>query len=441
MESNFNFQGYFQGDDQGDLQVGFQGDFQGLEQDIWGGTAASMQPMVPDDNIDWSQWMDMDAMDAGEGMGIMNDWAGERNSEGDTGFNSEDTIQCHVLITANASDLSLPLSSQVGQHTINHSVSSLERLNQLSALEQVEPESMSNVWTREFTGSQPLAPSAVTSSANIVPSPLKARVRCSRPECKRTFRRKYELQRHEKSVHNRSAAFSCHVYGCNRIAKPLPRKDHFQLHMRKHHNANLFVCIFDTCRFGPLTQQELLDHLNTEHSQNGCCTAAEEASLAHFQWRQTPLSDGLHHFESSSNCLLAFLGCEHSVVEREFGFCQNGFLCYEDLRHMKSHEFIDRSKGYEAIEKFLDVRTWFYGLATCPICQLQFHNSHFDPAFFPHLRQHSKEERISKATDLAEIFRPCLSKKAEWNDCASDEFGAMITADLEEAGMISSAED
>jgi len=78
MDSSFNFQdnpqGNFQANFQGECQGDFQGDLQGLEQGILGGTNVSMQPMVPHDNIDWSQWMDFDAMGTGLGPGVMADW-------------------------------------------------------------------------------------------------------------------------------------------------------------------------------------------------------------------------------------------------------------------------------------------------------------------------------------------------------------------------------
>lgn len=63
---------------QGDFQADFQGDFQGLEQDIWGGTNLVMPPMVPDDTVDWSQWMNLDAMDMGTGPEVLAYWASER---------------------------------------------------------------------------------------------------------------------------------------------------------------------------------------------------------------------------------------------------------------------------------------------------------------------------------------------------------------------------
>lgn len=60
----------------------------------------------------------------------------------------------------------------------------------------------------------------------------RSRLQCAHPGCKRTFPRKFELQRHQDGVHSLKVAILCPVYGCNRVAKPFPRKDKFWEHMR-----------------------------------------------------------------------------------------------------------------------------------------------------------------------------------------------------------------
>ena len=296
---------------------------------------------------------------------------------------------------------------------------------------------MSNIYNHGFgdkLSSRPPIGLTTIASVKTTPQILKARVRCSRPGCNRTFRRKYELHRHESSVHDRNGALFCSVWGCNRIAKPLPRKDHFQSHMRKHQTAHLFVCIFDNCRLGPLAQDELLNHLNSQHGQDECCTATEKAWLGHFRWRQTPLIDGSIRFESKSNCPLTVLGCRYEAVR---SFADRGGVTFHESQHMQSHEFIDRSKAFEAIDKIMGICFWYRGLATCPICQDKFSCGKWElPG---HLQEHSKEERMSKATDLVEMFRPCLAGKAEWFFHFGVNFGAMVTAELEEAGVIPKA--
>lgn len=337
-----------------------------------------------------------------------------------------------------SADPTLPSLSLDGEQVAPWSVSPMAHLSQLSAAARVEellPNSSSpDCQTVSEAGT--LEVSSVITSTNRAPA-LKTRIRCSRPGCKLTFRRKYELQRHEKSVHDRSTALFCSVYGCNRIAnKPLPRIDHFQSHMKKHQTAHLFVCIFNHCRLSPFTQQELLDHLNSQHSHDECCTATEKACLAYFEWRQTPLSDGTLLFESERNCPLTFLGCNYVSNDTAFKAWH-----IEESKHLESHELIDRARGYEAIAYLRYSWTWISGLAICPICRLQSEISFSAGKFCSHLEQHSKEERISKATDLAEMFRPCLAGKVEWSSCCRDSFGAMITAELEEAGLLTKAEE
>lgn len=267
---------------------------------------------------------------------------------------------------------------------------------------------------------------ASKSLASKRPKGTKARIRCSHPGCKLTFPRNYERQRHQDGVHNPKVAILCWFYGCDRAAKPFPRKDKAWEHMRKHRNEQQFLCIFDNCRSGPWSQEELLSHLNSQHDQERCCVESEAIALGFFQWRQTPLRDGLFLFESKDNCLLAFLGCEFKVNDN---FRQ----------HLKSHELMDRSKGHEAIKTVEIGYMWDRGIATCPICQEQVCGpDDYIRQFTKHLEHHSKEERGVHAFELAEIFRPFLSRQRSWGYWGSPvaNFGIMMEAELQEAGVV-----
>ncbi|KAH7336588.1 hypothetical protein BKA65DRAFT_37112 [Rhexocercosporidium sp. MPI-PUGE-AT-0058] len=264
------------------------------------------------------------------------------------------------------------------------------------------------------------------------PKALKARIPCSHPGCKITFPRKFELKRHLNSVHNPQVAILCSVYECDRVFKPFPREDKAQEHMRKHPNEHQFVCIFQQCRSGPWSREELLSHLKSQHSWERC-SQSEDTALCFFQWRQTPLSDGSLLFESEDNCPLAFLGCELKDND-------NSVL----RRHLKSHELIDRAKGFEAIaavNRSGHFKLGYeYGFATCPLCQKQVcGQGSYIWSFASHLADHSKEERVVHAMELAELFRPYISKKRAWDYgwvAPGADFGRMIEAELQEAGVV-----
>ncbi|KAH9212676.1 hypothetical protein DL95DRAFT_391180 [Leptodontidium sp. 2 PMI_412] len=268
-----------------------------------------------------------------------------------------------------------------------------------------------------------IASQPLTSKRPKVP---KSRIRCSYPGCKLTFPRNYELQRHRDGVHNSKVAVFCPFYECDRAVKPYPRKDKAWEHMRKHRNGQQFLCIFDNCRSGPWSQEELLSHLKSQHIQGPCCTESEAIALGFFQWRQTPLRDGLFLFESKDNCPLAFLGCEFKADDN---FHQ----------HLTSHELMDRSKGYEAIQAVPNSSDFVLGTATCPICREQVCGpDDYIRQFTKHLEHHSKEERGVHAFELAEIFRPYLSRQRSWGywGYPGADFGIMMEAELQEAGLV-----
>lgn len=261
------------------------------------------------------------------------------------------------------------------------------------------------------------------------------RLRCPHPGCKLTFPRKWELQRHENGVHNPQISIFCPVYGCKRVDKPFPRADKFMEHMRKHSNMYQYLCMFNTCDVSPRTKEELFEHLNAQH-QRDCCSKTEKISLDSLAWRQTALSDGSLLFESKQSCPLAFLGCKYSEAIGTFGKGPWEEPT-KDMQHLRSHDLIDLSKAFEAIEQIMGSSYWFCGLATCPICQDKF--SYTQVELPRHLQEHSKKDRMSKATDLAEIFRPCLAGKVEWGYYYPANFLPMIKAELEEAGVIPNA--
>ena len=68
-------------------------------------------------------------------------------------------------------------------------------------------------------------------------------------------------------MQNANRCRACSVYDCNRTYKPFPRLDEFYEHVRTcHKRPERFLCILESCRQGPLTRVELVEHLNTQHS-------------------------------------------------------------------------------------------------------------------------------------------------------------------------------
>jgi hypothetical protein len=72
---------------------------------------------------------------------------------------------------------------------------------------------------------------------------VSSRVSCDWPECKETFTRAADLDRHRNSVHQPEKQFWCTVLGCDRsqsfsgLHRPFPRKDKRDSHVRKVHGA------------------------------------------------------------------------------------------------------------------------------------------------------------------------------------------------------------
>lgn len=96
----------------------------------------------------------------------------------------------------------------------------------------------------------------------------KQRLACEHVGCKSTFPRRYELQRHENTIHKRTVSILCPIYGCNRASKPFPRLDKFREHFAKHRNPDKFLCLVEKCRTGPLTDRQLMDYLANQHFED-----------------------------------------------------------------------------------------------------------------------------------------------------------------------------
>ncbi|KAG4442903.1 hypothetical protein IFR05_001607 [Cadophora sp. M221] len=418
------------------------GDFQasqGSQGDFSGGT----QMLLPIDfDVNWSLWMDMDAMsatDMGHGLGMMDDWGGaeSRRKTGLSVDQPRQTLSHHQSITFQplslwthhnygADEFGRCLGSDLSPSTLATSPMSVDDNGPPSIPSDRQLTSICKVsQTDDPNIHSSIASVSLTSKRPKVP---KSRIRCSYSGCKLTFPRNYELRRHQDGVHNPTIAVFCPFFECDRAVEPFPRKDKAREHMRKHQNVQHFICIFKDCRSSPWSKEELLSHLNGQHKHGQRCAESEAIALGFFQWRQTPLRDGLFLFESQDNCPLAFLGCKLTGSKSS------------TINHLGSHELVDRSRGFEAIAVVVASFWVCRGIATCPICREQVcAPADYIDQLVTHIKHHSKEERGVHAFELAEMFRPFLSQQLRWDHWASPvaDFGKMIEAELQEAGVIS----
>jgi hypothetical protein len=266
----------------------------------------------------------------------------------------------------------------------------------------------------------------------------KQRLPCLYDGCKQTFPRKYELNRHQSSVHSNDIALLCPIYGCKRVAIPFPRLDKFREHIRKHHNPKQFLCMIENCGIGPFTHDVLKDHLNTRHNLRSCQQPHLKDTLAAVGLRLTQLRDGAQRIEDINNCPLAFLGCSYHSKPRG-----PPPLRFDFDDHLDEHELIDCSKGYEAIISV--VGYWYYGgTITCPVCKKPVadkylayglaHHKHF----LGHMDGHSKEERNLHAKEVSEMLR--LYRSRPFWPHLDQKILERILGELEEVGVLPAEE-
>jgi hypothetical protein len=269
-------------------------------------------------------------------------------------------------------------------------------------------------------------------------SEAKARLVCTQSGCKLTFARKYELERHRKTIHDCNVSIVCSVYGCNRIAKPFPRVDKFYEHVRKHHKGpERFLCVVESCRQGPLTRTELVEHLNARHSLRTLEQPHLENILnclnlgGQFRNGEPILLDNINA------CPLRFLGCSHSHPPSS-----NARNKME--KHLRTHDLLERSKGYKKIVAFFG--SWMFyganGVATCPICRKLVCTEKVHYGYFiDHVDQHTKEERAMHAAEIAQLLRPYLTGQESMHSLHSTErilrwtMNPEFRARCEEAGV------
>jgi len=285
-------------------------------------------------------------------------------------------------------------------------------------------------------------PESTRSNQSIERRPKKVnprpRLRC--PECNLTFPRKYELNRHRSTIHDRKVSILCSVYGCSRVSKPFPRIDKFNEHFRKHHKGpERFLCVLETCRQGPLTREELVRHLKDHHLIRTIKQVEPhlDDALSSLSLRLSFPSEASPIIGDLRACPLWIYGC---------GFksdTSSHLLPWSTRSHLRNHELLERSKGYEVISAAFG-RWEAEGVAICPICKKQVCPAGFYPFvhIVRHVDEHTTEERREHAIEIAQMFRPYLvgQETDDWNETdrilkwnLDPEFRARV----EEAGVLS----
>ncbi|KAH6663205.1 hypothetical protein B0J14DRAFT_662195 [Halenospora varia] len=247
------------------------------------------------------------------------------------------------------------------------------------------------------------------------PKAVKPRVKCTFSGCRKTFPRKYELNRHTKSVHERTFAVFCPVYGCPRTEKALPREDKFLEHMKKHQNPLGLLCPVPDCRVGPFSLTELKVHASTHQIED-----LKKATLVinqYLHWKASSLQNGLVQVVDVHECPLSSTGCKFQA-SRSLTFHNTRSLM---ANHITEHELRERSIGYYEIILCLDF--WVnYGLASCLICGETF----MDPSsLIRHINQHSEAQWPLHATHLYEQLSPFMDGKTGaiiWREDEKREF-------------------
>jgi hypothetical protein len=239
---------------------------------------------------------------------------------------------------------------------------------------------------------------------------------CTHHGCPWTFGRRYELRRHEKNVHNRNFALLCPVYGCNRAEKPFPRTDKLKEQMRKHQDANRFLCIVEECRVGPFTSAQLKEHLQVQHNLHFGAQKDIDAVLKAAGLRLTMLRNGTSMLDDCVDCPLRFLGCKFREAKTNPANDALPVQSSSMVNHLNAHKLSELSKGYEVIVASCGSWPLRCSSGSCPMCQNRPYaegDTVIEMADFTQhiLEHHSKKERAAYMLELTEMFRPFLEKK------------------------------
>lgn len=187
------------------------------------------------------------------------------------------------------------------------------------------------------------------------------RLRCDYHGCtsKRTFRRKYELQRH--MTKHTGTRVSCFFSDCH---KSFYRQDKLKDHVRKHHidDSELVACPRPSCDFGPVEW----DLLNLHLRNHSCWTIIELVAIQLTKERHCPVTScnqvvdisGLRKHLDSHNAA-DLRGCQNALLECGYDsntlniicpVCRHQFVKRNDwIDHLTNDHLVTDSVHYQTI--------------------------------------------------------------------------------------------
>ena len=188
--------------------------------------------------------------------------------------------------------------------------------------------------------------------------------------------------------------------------------DKFREHVKTHKNPEKFLCIIETCRTGPLTRAQLVEHLGMQHlsdysrqPQVGDYIAALPflSTKIDFFNQRRPDTDIIgknheyslfHVFEKRSEGKDAcpIRGCDFRLS------LDQPVMEY----HIDNHDLMDRMKSHKDIERVCPKYDYLWSRFICPMCQEEVSAGwQYFHALPPHFdTRHSKEERLASPNML-----------------------------------------
>jgi len=248
---------------------------------------------------------------------------------------------------------------------------------------------------------EPCVPEASSTTAVVKPE-SKPRAKCKYPDCRSTFARKYDVERHERNVHDRTVNILCPVYGCNRATKPFARLDKFQEHFRhkKHVSAGKLMCPVDGCSFGPGNRTQLEQHLISQPHPS-CAKQPHLIGIIRTLQIRDPKYLLQRRLKGEDACPLRIAGCTFRLSAEE----------PDMTSHVNTHELGERLTYYKEIQGELGTTRFLH--ASCPLCKEKtdlsvFHR--FSNYFTNHLvNVHTRSDLMIHSLELWKMLHPLYS--------------------------------
>lgn len=224
------------------------------------------------------------------------------------------------------------------------------------------------------------------------------RLSCDWPgsRCKLTFKRRYELDRHKRTQHERRQSYPCPALGCNRQgSKAFYRNDKLKHHVRiVHTDDDSFACPVKGCQFY-LPPDLLALHLWNHGTTNICKTAfsviswlwqLEELNREGRRRRICPLRDCLEVLSEPASLARHLLRHNQqmrlhessSILNAGFSVVTLGIICpvckletashLDFIHHVEASHLITDIVHFKAWEKYFSELGGVYPLSDIPAC-------------------------------------------------------------------------